>query len=50
MTQSLFRREAIEARRTAWLGGIVLGQPPRLWLLTVAAAMAALAVLFFLVM
>ena len=49
MTQSLFRREAIEARRTAWLGGIVLGQPPRLWLLTVAAAMAALAVLFFLV-
>ena len=24
MTQSLFRREAIEARRTAWLGGIVL--------------------------
>jgi membrane fusion protein len=49
MSDTLFRREALEARRTSWLGGISLAQPVRLWLLTVFAASAALAVVLFLV-
>lgn len=42
MTNPLFRREVIDARRQSWLGGISLSQPLRWWVLTaVAVAMAA---------
>lgn len=48
MSQGLFRREALEARRAGWLGGISLAQPIRLWMLTNASVATALAVLTFL--
>lgn len=48
MTQDLFRKEVLEARRGSWLGSISLAQPVRLWVLTLAAAVAAAAVLLFL--
>ena len=48
MTEGLFRREALEARRTGWLGGISLAQPVRLWLLTALAIAAALLIALFL--
>ena len=48
MTQVLFRKEALEARRTQWLGGISLAQPLRLWVLTLGASVAALMILLFL--
>ena len=44
MTQELFRKEALQARRTSWLGAISLAQPLRLWLLTMFAVLAALAI------
>ncbi|KAF1699006.1 hemolysin D [Pseudoxanthomonas jiangsuensis] len=50
MTETLFRREVIEARRTGWLGAISLAQPLRLWLLTLLAVLAALAIGTFLVL
>lgn len=50
MSQELFRREALEARRTSWLGAISLAQPPRLWLLTLMAVLSALAIGAFLAM
>lgn len=50
MTQELFRREVLQARRGSWLGGIALGQPLRLWVLTAAAAVVATAVALFLVL
>lgn len=49
MTQPLFRPEVLEAKRTSWLGGISLAQPIRLWVVTLAATIAALAVTLFLV-
>lgn len=45
---SLFRPEALESRRTQWLGGIRLIQPLSLQLLTVCALVAATAVVAFL--
>ncbi|MDQ2702944.1 MAG: HlyD family secretion protein [Pseudomonadota bacterium] len=48
MSQELFRREALEARRTSWLGGVSLAQPVSIWIMTGAAAVAALAVALFL--
>ena len=48
MSQELFRREALEARRTSWLGAISLAQPMQLWLLTLMAVLAALAIVAFL--
>ena len=48
MTESLFRREALEAKRRGWLGSISLAQPLRLWVLTLGAALAATAVALFL--
>ncbi|HEX2139658.1 MAG TPA: HlyD family efflux transporter periplasmic adaptor subunit [Woeseiaceae bacterium] len=48
--ESLFRREALHARRQSWLGGISLAQPLRFWLFAVFACTAAVAVvslLFF---
>lgn len=50
MTQALFRREVVEARRNGWLGAISLAQPLRLWVLAVAAALAAAAVVAFLLL
>lgn len=47
MTDSLFRKEALEARGNQWLGGISLAQPLRWWLLAAFAAVAALAVVLF---
>lgn len=49
MTQSLFRPEVLQAKRTSWLGGISLAQPIRLWVLTAFAAFVALAVILFLI-
>lgn len=48
MTKELFRREALEARRFRWLGGISLAQPLRPWLLTGFAVFAASLVVLFL--
>ncbi len=50
MSEGLFRKEALESRRAQWLGSLSLAQPLRLWVLTLAAAMAALAVGLFLVL
>lgn len=50
MTEMLFRREALEARRTSWLGAISLAQPLQLWLLTLFGVLAALVVVAFLVL
>lgn len=44
----LFRREALEARRQTWLGGISLAQPLRLWVLGLCMSLAALAIGVFL--
>ncbi|MEC5079419.1 HlyD family secretion protein [Xanthomonas oryzae] len=44
---SLFRTEAVEARRQSWLGGISLVQPVRFWVLAfLAFACAAMVVVF----
>lgn len=50
MAESLFRKEALEAKRRGWLGGISLAQPLHLWVLTLGAALAATAVASFLVL
>ena len=50
MSQDLFRKEVLEAKRTSWLGSISLAQPVSLWILTGFAASAALAIIFFLVL
>lgn len=44
MAEPLFRREALEARRQGWLGGISLAQPLPVWLLAGFALVAATAV------
>lgn len=48
MTQGLFRKEVMDAKRSGWLGGISLAQPLHLWWLTLGAALAALVVGLFL--
>lgn len=48
MRGQLFRREVLEARRQAWLGGISLAQPLHLWVLAICTALAALAIGAFL--
>lgn len=50
MPQSLFRKEAMEARRAEWLGSISLVQPLPLWVLTTFAACCALAAVAFLML
>lgn len=50
MSQGLFRKEVLDAKRTSWLGSISLAQPLSLWVLTVFAAAAALAIILFLVL
>jgi membrane fusion protein len=46
----LFRREALEAKKGSWLGDISLSQPVRLWVLSCFGAMAAVAVVSFVVL
>ena len=48
MRGQLFRREVLEARRQAWLGGISLAQPLQLWVLAISMALAAAAIGAFL--
>ncbi|WP_372012645.1 HlyD family secretion protein [Pseudoxanthomonas sp. 10H] len=48
MSQDLFRREVMEARRHGWLGHISLVQPVRLRVLALGAGLAAAAVVLFL--
>lgn len=50
MADALFRQEVMQARQARWLGGIVLGQPVSLWLLTGFAVFAAAAIVCFLVL
>lgn len=49
MTQSLFRPEVLQARRTSWLGSISVAQPIQPWVLTAFAVAAALAAVLLLV-
>ncbi|MCR6686681.1 MAG: HlyD family secretion protein [Pseudoxanthomonas sp.] len=45
MTGPLFRREALEARKGSWLGGISLSRPLGMWVMTgFAAAMSVLVI------
>lgn len=44
----LFRKEAIDAQRRSWLGGISLAQPLRFWILALFTAAAASAIVGFL--
>ncbi|HEU0154176.1 MAG TPA: HlyD family efflux transporter periplasmic adaptor subunit [Arenimonas sp.] len=48
MTVSLFRKEALAARQTRWLGSITLHQAPGPWLSTAVAVFAAAAVVLLL--
>lgn len=41
---TLFRKEALDAKRGSWLGGISLAQPLSLWVMTGFAAAAAVAI------
>lgn len=48
MLKGLFREEALEAKRTHWLGSISLAQPPAHWLITLfILAVASLVIIFF---
>ena len=47
MSQSLFRTEVMDAKRSRQVGGISLAQPVRLWVLTLAAAGAAITIILF---
>ncbi|MBS0224741.1 MAG: HlyD family efflux transporter periplasmic adaptor subunit [Proteobacteria bacterium] len=49
MSQGLFRKEVLDAKRTSWLGSISLAQPLSIWVLTAFAAVAALCIVLFLV-
>jgi|GEM_PF-1646278 len=49
MTESLFRKEVLEAKRTSWLGPISLAQPLPAWVLTAFAVVAAASILLFLI-
>lgn len=48
MSRDLFRKEALDARRTSWLGSISLSQPLSIWALTGFAAVAAIGIALFL--
>ncbi|MBS0218878.1 MAG: HlyD family efflux transporter periplasmic adaptor subunit [Proteobacteria bacterium] len=50
MSQGLFRKEVLDAKRASWLGSISLAQPLSLWVLTAFAAAAALVVILFLML
>jgi membrane fusion protein len=44
MSESLFRQEALDAKRGSWLGNISLAQPLPIWVMTTFAVGAALAI------
>lgn len=48
MSEELFRKEVLDARRNGWLGEVSVAQPMRVWLLTWMAAAVALSVVLFL--
>ena len=48
MSQDLFRKEVLLARRASWLGSVSLVQPLRLWVLTACSTAIAVAVILFL--
>jgi len=48
MTNSLFRKEVLEARQARWLGSISLSQPLSFWILTSAAVFIAVSIILFL--
>ena len=48
MTQDLFRKEVLDAKRSSWLGSISLTQPLPLWILTGLATLVALVIGLFL--
>jgi len=50
MSSALFRQEALEAKRGSWLGSIRLARPVGFLALTISAALAAFAVIVFLVL
>ena len=50
MSNDLFRKEVLDAKRNSWLGGISLAQPLKLWLLAGFAVLAAAAIVGFLVL
>lgn len=49
MKQGLFRKEALEARRTNWLGGMLMSHPVPTWVLTAGALVATSCIVLFLV-
>jgi membrane fusion protein len=49
MSNPLFRREVLDAKRQSWLGGISLSQPLRAWVLTGVAGTMATVVICLLV-
>lgn len=48
LTQGLFRREVIDAKRGEWLGSIIVAAPLSRWLITLLASVLAAAILLFL--
>lgn len=48
MTNSLFRKEVLDARKTHWMGSISLSQPLSLWLLAMFAVSITLVIFLFL--
>lgn len=50
MSEALFRKEVLEARRTGWLGSIAIAQPQSLSLLAAAAFVIAAFIVLFLVL
>lgn len=50
MHEQLFRKEAIEARRTSWLGGIAVAAPLSRWVLILLACALSCAIVLLLVL
>lgn len=50
MSEALFRKEVLEARRTGWLGSIAIAQPQSLSLLATAAFVIAAFIVLFLML
>jgi membrane fusion protein len=48
LSQGLFRQEVIDAKRSEWLGSIIVAAPLSRWLLTALALLLAAAILLFL--
>ncbi|NYE28525.1 membrane fusion protein [Rhodanobacter sp. K2T2] len=50
LTQGLFREEVIDARRSDWLGGVIVAAPLSRWLLTAISLALAAAIVLFLIL